>query len=79
MSHHIATLSGRSNLRSAASGSLFVPACRTVTILPRAFAVASPKSWNSLPQDLGVPGITQGEFRNRFKTVLFDEILSDRL
>ena len=75
----VATLSGRSHLRSAASGSLFVPACRTVTIGPRAFAVACPKSWNSLPQDLRVPGITQGEFRNRLKTVLFEEMLSGRL
>ena len=28
------------------------------TIEPRAFAVACPKSWNSLPRDLRVPGIT---------------------
>ena len=74
----VATLSGRSHLRSAASGSLFVPACRTVTIGPRAFAVACPKSWNSLPPDLRVPGITLGEFRN-LKTVLFEEMLSGRL
>ena len=53
--------------------------CWTVTIGPRAFAVACPKSWNSLPQDLRVPGITQGEFRNRLKTVLFEEMLSGRL
>ena len=75
----VATLSGRSHLRSAASGSLFVPACRTATIGPRAFAVACPKSWNSLPQDLRVPGITQGEFRNKLKTVLFEEMLAGRL
>ena len=76
----VATLSGRSHLRSAASGSLFVPACRTVTIGPRAFAVACPKSWNSLPQDLRVPGITQGEFRKQVeKLFLFEEMLSDRL
>ena len=75
----VATLSGRSHLRSAASDSLFVPACRTVTIEPRAFAVASSKSWNSLPRDLRVPGITQSEFRNRLKTVLFEEMLSGRL
>ena len=75
----VTTLSGRSHLRSAASGSLFVPACRTVTIGPRAFAMACPKSWNSLPQDLCVLGITQGEFRNKLKTVLFEEMLADRL
>ena len=38
--------------------------------------MACPKSWNSLPQDLRVPGITQGEFRNKLKTVLFEEMLS---
>ena len=74
----VATLSGRSHLRSAASGSLFVPACLTVTIGLRAFAVACPKSWNSLPQDLRVPGITQGEFRNKLRTVLFEEMLAGR-
>ena len=60
-------------------GSLSVPACRTVTIGPRAFVVACPKSWNSLPRDLRVPGITQGEFRNKLKTVLFEEMLACRL
>ena len=75
----VATLSGRSHLRSAASGSLFVLACRTITIGPRAFAVACPRSWNSLPQDLRVPAITQGEFRNKLKTVLFREMLAGRL
>ena len=75
----VATLSGRTHLRSAASGSLFVPACRAVTIGPRAFAVAYLKSWNSLPQDLRVPGIPQGKFRNKLKTVLFEEMLADRL
>ena len=75
----VATLSGRSHLRSAVSGSLLVPACRTVTTGPRTFAVACPKSWNSLPQDLCVPGINQGEFRNRLKSVLFEEMLSGRL
>ena len=55
-----------------------MPACRTVTIGSRAFAVACPKSWNSLPQDFRVPGIIQGEFKNRLKTVLFEEMLSDR-
>ena len=38
--------------------------------------MACPKSWNSLPQDLRVPGITQGEFRNKLKTVLFEEMLA---
>ena len=50
-----------------------------LTIGPRVFAVACSKSWNSLPQDLRVPSITQGKFRNMLKTVLFEEMLSGRL
>ena len=33
---------GRSHLRSAASGDLFIPGTNTVTIGPRAFAVGCP-------------------------------------
>ena len=69
----VATLS---HLRFAACCNLFVPAYQTVTIGPRAFAVACSKSWNSLPQDIRVPGITQGEFRNKLKTVMFKEMLA---
>ena len=42
----VSSIAGRSHLRSAASGDLFIPATNTVTIGPRAFAVACPAAWN---------------------------------
>ena len=48
----VSSIAGRSHLHSAASGDLFIPATNTVTIGPRAFAVACPAAWNSLPPEL---------------------------
>ena len=49
----VSDLPGRSHLRSAASGKLLVPSCKTKTIGPRVFAVACPTAWaataNGLP------------------------------
>ena len=42
----VASLPGRSHLRSAASGDLFVPAISTKTIGPRGFFHAGPTAWN---------------------------------
>ena len=47
----VSSIAGRSHLRSAASGDLFIPATNTVTIGPRTFAVACPAAWNSLPPE----------------------------
>ena len=49
----VATIPGRSKLRSAAAGELCIPRCLTATLGPRAFAVSGPSSWNSLPSDPG--------------------------
>ena len=51
----VSSIAGRSHLRSAASGDLFIPATNTVTIGPRAFAVACPAAWNSLPTGARTP------------------------
>ena len=51
----VSSIAGRSHLRSAASGDLFIPATNTVTIGPRAFAVACPAAWNSLPPGARTP------------------------
>ena len=48
----VSSIAGRSHLCSAASGDLFIPVTNTVTIGPRAFAVAFPAAWNSLPPEL---------------------------
>ena len=49
---------------SATSGDFLVPAFSTQTIGPRAFAV----SWNSLPPDVRVPGISLATFKKKLKT-----------
>jgi len=74
----VATVTGRLHLRSAASGEIIVPACRTMTIGPRAFAVACPKAWNSLPRHLRRPGISLSVFKKELKTELFREMLENR-
>ena len=54
----VAGVTGRSHLRSAASGDILLPVCQTLTIGPRAFIVASLRAWNSLPRLLHGPGIS---------------------
>ena len=70
----VATIPGRSNLRSAAAGELWIPRCLTATLGPRAFAVSGPSSWNSLPSDLREPGISLATFKKLLKTVLFRQM-----
>jgi len=49
--HAISAIAGKRHLRSADTGTLFVP--RTTTTLGmRSFAVAGPRIWNSLPAAL---------------------------
>ena len=54
-----------SSLRSASSTDLVVPATRRSTIGDRAFAVASPRAWNSLP-----PAVRSSATYNIFKKTL---------
>ena len=73
----VAEVPGRVHLRSAASGDVIVPACRTLTIGPRAFVVACPRAWNSLPRHLHRPGISLSVFKKELKTELFRRIAAD--
>ena len=59
----VASLPGRSHLRSAASGDLFVPATSTKTIDPRGFFHAGPAAWNCLPSSKKDPNITFSMFK----------------
>ena len=68
----VSSIAGRSHLRSAVTGTVFVPGSRTSTIGPRAFAISSPSAWNSLPVDLRDPGLSLLTFRRRLKTYLFN-------
>jgi len=44
-----ASAESRRRLRSASSADLIVPATRRTTMGDRAFAIAAPRAWNSLP------------------------------
>ena len=68
----VSSIVGRSHLRSAASGDLFIPATNTVTIGPRAFVVACPAAWNSLPPELHDKSFSLMTFRKKLKTYLFE-------
>ena len=65
----VATVSTRQSLRSAARGDLLVPRTR-VKFGNRAFAVAGPEAWNSLPVDIRSSD-TVTAFKNSLKTYLF--------
>ena len=62
---------GRQHLRSAGRLELLVPRTRTVTFGPRAFTVAGPGVWNSLPPALREPTLSFNCFRRGLKTFLF--------
>ena len=68
----VSSIAGRSHLRSAASGDLFIPATNTVTIGPRAFAIACPVAWNSLSTELHAESLNLMTFRKKLKTYLFN-------
>ena len=65
---------GRSHLRSASRGDLFVPPCRTVTFGARNFAVAAPKLWNELPPTVRDTNLTLSQFKSALKTHLFSVV-----
>ena len=65
----VRSIAGQSHLRSAASGDLFIPATNTVTIGPRAFAVACPAAWNSLPPELHDKSMSLTTFRKKLKLI----------
>jgi hypothetical protein len=67
----VTTSAGRSRLRSAASGTLCVPRVKLATYGTRAFAVAGPSFWNTLPDYLRNPALTLPVFKQQLKTFLF--------
>ena len=67
--HPLSTLPGRNRLRADASGQFDIPRTRTV-FGERAFSVAGPREWNTLPQD--ITDITNREaFKRALKTYYF--------
>ena len=66
----VSDLSGRAHLRSAALGLYDVPRTRTL-MGSKAFSVAGPTAWNSLPQSLrDIP--SAAAFKRHLKTHLFN-------
>ena len=59
------------SLRSAQQNTLVVPRYRLTTYGRRAFSVAGPTAWNSLPVEFRDPTISDACFRRHLKTVLF--------
>ena len=66
----VADLPGRRSLRSARTNRLLVPSVKLSTVGGRAFPVARPTIWNSLPDNvISAPSLST--FRQRLKTFLF--------
>jgi len=65
----VSTVSTRSALRSATRGDLVIPRTRR-RLGNRAFSVAGPAAWNSLPPDIRTAS-TLCTFNNLLKTHLF--------
>jgi len=73
LSNHVIPVSAivsRQHLRSAEQNTLVVPRYRLTTYGRRAFSVAGPTAWKSLPVALD-PTISDACFRRHLKTVLF--------
>ena len=72
-SHHIlyTDVASRLRLRSANRHQLIVPRCRLNTYGHRAFSIAGPTGWNSLPDELRDPACGYDSFKQFLKTILF--------
>ena len=67
----VANVAARSQLRSASRHQVVVPRYNTSTFGRRAFSVAGPTVWNSLPDKLHDPSLSIDSFRRQLKTFLF--------
>jgi len=74
LADHLITSSdvaSRLRLRSANRHHLIVPRCRLNTYDRRAFSIAGPTVWNSLPDELRDPACGPDSFKQFLKTVMF--------
>jgi len=67
----LSTVTSRQCLRSVSRQLLYVPRYRLSSFARRAFSVAGPSVWNSLPEYLRDPAIGRDSFRKQLKTFLF--------
>jgi len=63
----------RQRLRSTSSHQLSIPSYQLSTYGRRAFSVAGPTVWNSLPEDLRDPACCADSYRQLLKTFLFSQ------
>jgi len=68
----IASVAGRSRLRSADNNELVIPKTQTVTLGDCAFSSSGPTSWNSLPPALHRQCVSLQCFKHSLKTFLFN-------
>ena len=66
----VAEVTSRRRLRSSSSSALLVPVTRRTTLGDRAFAVAGPRAWNTLP-DFITDCSSSRTFKQYLKTDLF--------
>jgi len=66
-----ASASRRGGLRSVTTSNLVIPRCRLSTYGTRAFSVAGPVCWNSLPDYMKSSDLSLNCVRQQLKTFLF--------
>jgi len=66
-----AEVTGHQHLRSATQWKLVVPRYRLNSFDHRRFSVASPSTWNSLPDSLHDPELSLDTFKRQLKTYIF--------
>jgi len=69
----VSDIAYRQRLRSASSHEVSVPRHRLSTYGRRAFTVAGPTVWNSLPEDMRDPDVSEDSYRQSLKTFLFSQ------
>jgi len=72
-------VASRLRLRSANRHQLIVPRCRINTYDRRAFSIAGPTVWNSLPDELRDPACGSDSFKQFLKTILFSFYVTSAL
>jgi len=72
----VADLPGRRTLRSGGTNRLMVPSVRRSTVGDRAFTVAGPRVWNTLPGEI-TTSQSLSTFRQQLKTWLFGKSCPD--
>jgi len=68
---HVTDAISRQRLRSGSRHQVIVPRHRRTNFGRRAFTVAGPSAWNSLPDYLRDPSLSEDTFRRLLKTYLF--------